>query len=178
MLIPYRGNEILLLNFSNGYCDSLKGKGRTVDYSKDYISSSNECNDYNSLEYNRYAFPTIRVNNSAFLIQLAEEFTSPNISYGQKYFSILIGATYANGCFFGENYLFDNDSIFVNNSNVNYYDSLIIGSSQTYYKIYKLESRNPSADDFHINIVYYNVQIGIVALMDNNGQIIFVENLK
>lgn len=177
MLIPYRGDETLVLNFSDGNCDSLKGKGKLNDFSKDYSTSSNECSEYYSLEYIRYAFPTIRVTYSALLIQLAEEYTSPKYSYGQKFFTIAIGATYAPGSLFGENYLFNNDSILVNNSNVNYYSSLVIGS-QTYYKIYKLESRITLSNDYHINIVFYNIKNGIVAFQDNSGQITYVNSLK
>jgi hypothetical protein len=109
------------------------------------------------------------------LIELVEEFTDLTFSYGQKYFGIYIGATYAPGCFYAESFLFNNDSIFVNNNinNVHFYDSITLGS-KIYHLVYELKERYPISLTFKFDKVYYNNQKGIVALIDNGGTIFYV----
>ena len=175
-LIPYSGNEILVLNYNNGSYDSLKGSGRDDKFYNEYNNSSNSgsnCSDYNQYEYNRFNYPTMLVHQSAWLISLAQEYTNDPISYGQKYISIKIGATYAEGCFFYNDFLFENDSIFVNNQLVFYDKTLVIGS-QVYNSVYELNALSNPSSTFYITKVYYTVKEGIVALRTNLDNLIFV----
>lgn len=175
-LIPYSGNEILVLNYNNGSYDSLKGSGRDDRYYNEYNNSSNSgsnCSDYNQYEYNRFNYPTMLVHQSAWLISLAQEYTNDPISYGQKYISIKIGATYAEGCFFYNDFLFENDSIIVNNQLVFFDKSLVIGS-QVYNSVYELNALSNPSSTFYITKVYYTVKEGIVALRTNLDNLIFV----
>jgi hypothetical protein len=177
-LIPYTGNEILMIDYNNGHFDSLKGTRKFNDFYNVYKSSSiKDCSDYYNLEYNRYYYPTLLTIKSALLIELAEEFTDPVFSYGQKYFSISIGATYAPGCFFAEKFLFNNDSIFVNNKEVHFYDSIALGS-KIFHSVYELKERYPISLTFKYDKVYYNKINGLVALTDNGGNIVYVNKIE
>ncbi|MGA3014256.1 MAG: hypothetical protein ABSD71_09490 [Bacteroidales bacterium] len=179
-LIPYSGNEILVLDFNNGSFDSLKGSGRDDKFYNEYNNSSNSgsnCSDYNQYEYNRFNYPTMLVNESAMLISLAQEFTNDPISYGQKFISIRIGATYAQGCFYANDFLFENDSIIVNNQLVFFDKSLAIGS-QVYNSVYELNTISNPSSPFYITKVYYTVNEGIVVLKTNSGNLIFVSKVN
>ena|ERR1039457_3088168 len=98
-------------------------------------------------------------------------------SYGQKFFDIRIGATYAPGCFYAESFLFNNDSIFVNNIDVHFYDSIALGS-KVYYLVYELKERYPPSLIYKYDKVYYNNLNGIVALIDNGGNIVYVNKVE
>ena len=176
-LIPYQGDELLILKDHNGWCDTLKGKGRSDDFYRVYQTANNECNDYYSLEYNRLSFPTILVNKSAWLIQLAQEYTDPMYSYNQKYFYVSIGATYAPGVLFNESFLFNEDSIFTNNENVHFYNDLTIGD-QEYTSIYRLEFRDTISTNFPIKRVFYNIHNGLVAVEKQDGNIYTITLIK
>ncbi len=175
-LIPYKGNETLVLNFKNGNYDSLKGIGRADSYYDVYenLSSNNtDCKNYYTLEYNRFNFPTVLVNQSAFLISISQEFTDPLYTYNQKYLNIEIGATYAKGCFYDGNFLFDNDTIAINNEKV-FFDPIITIGSKVYLSVYELNSDFHTETTFFITTVYYTVYEGIIALKNNSGDFIYV----
>jgi hypothetical protein len=177
-LIPYSGNEILVLNFLDGNYDSLKGTGRdnnVYNVNDNSSSGSSNCAGYNQFEYNRFYYPSMLVNRSAWLITLAQEFTNDPYAYGQKYLSIKIGATYEQGCFYYNDFLFENDSIIVNNQFVFFDQSMTIGT-HLYNSVYELissSSFNPYSS-FYITSVYYTARDGIVALKANSGNLIYV----
>jgi hypothetical protein len=175
-LIPYKGNEMLILNFNDGSYDSLKGIGRNDHYYDVYEYSSTDntdCKNYYTLEYNRFNFPTILVNQSAWLISISQEFTNPLDTYNQKFLNIEIGATYAKGCFYDGNFLFDNDTIVINKVNV-FYDAIITIGSKVYLSVYELNSDFHTETSFFITTVYYTAYEGIIALKNNSGDFIYV----
>jgi hypothetical protein len=175
-LIPYKGDEILTLNFNDGNYDSLKGIGRNDHYYEVYENSSsdnNDCKNYYTLEYNRFNFPTILVNQSSWLISLSQEFTNPLYTYNQKFLSISIGATYAEGCFYMGNFLFNNDTIVINKVNVFYHAIITIGS-KVYLSVYELKSDFHTETSFFITTVYYTTNEGIIALKNNTETFIYV----
>jgi len=180
-VIPYTGDEILVLKFFNGYWDSVKSTGKLDQYNdinqnSNSITDNQGCKgDYYSIEYNNINFTSISLG-SALTISMDLEFDNPFItSKINRFLSISIGTDYGPRGFFYNKIAIENDSLIVVDSTVIFHKSLLIGNKE-FTSVYEILNAYKGSDSF-LN-VYYSIQNGIVAFKNHAGGPGFVNKLE
>ena len=174
-VLPYHGNERLIISVSQGFNDSLQGSGRLdqfnhINSNSSSVTDNQDCNgDYYEVEYNRIVF-TSMTNLSAVQLAFSLEFNNPfKVSGTHKYLNIAYGATYEpHDGFFKNKYLIENDSILTNDSSVFFHPSISIGSTQ-FDSVYELHGYHTFYN--YVDIIYYTIKQGIIATKDYEGTI-------
>ena len=181
-VLPYNGNELLIISVGQGYYDSLRGSGRldqfnNITSNSNSITDNQDCNgDYYKIEYNRITFTSITYLSSVQLT-LSLEFNNPyKVSGTYKYLNIAYGATYEpHDGFFTNKFLLENDSILTNDSTVYFHKSILIGTIQ-FDSVYELHGYHSVSN--YVDIIYYTIKQGVIATKNYQGTIWYFTKLK